>query len=339
MTRLKYKGNTFIKEMNDKILVRVTKKEYLFEKSLISYNLLIKILKFFKNVTNINDFVEQEKLAGNEEKSMSHLYLLMKIGSIAQVDETFVESDESNYLYRNYEDYAFIMLKEKLPVYYLNNNEEFNYLGLGIYLTTYLEENIVCLIENNEQFIRLANEFKLKTKREKVSKKVIELLEYYTTLLSWDYYAKKRKFNSCFVLTKRLEIINYEPINIDDSQFVEKEVENLQLNEPHQVVAALANYLIQHPSFFLNYNIDKNEKGGYIGSYRFKGYSFGEVYTEGESYLKALMEVQSKILSTHPHFAEKKLKVMNYDYKKGDVIRYHEVLYKKTGVLIATGGS
>lgn len=338
MIKLKYKGNTFLKVINEKLLVRVIKKEYLFEKSKFEYNLLMEILMYFKKSRDVSGFIQEQQKRDNEKQAMMHLYLLKKIGSIQEVDEDYIDTDENDYLFRNYEDYKSIMNKVMLPMCYIENEEALSYEEAGIYLTTYLEENIICTIENKEQFTRLATVIKYKKKRDKVSDNVVKLLEYYGKLLSWDYHSKHKRLYPCFVLTKRLEMINYEPFSMDKDQLIIGEVSNLQLNEEHQVTASMINYFIQHPSFFLQYNVDKMNGTTYSGKYYFKGYGFEEKVITGNGYLETLSNMLADILKSHPSFKMNSLDVMNYNYQEGEVLCYHKELYHKAGVLVAVGG-
>lgn len=338
MVRLKYKGNTFIKEINEKLLVRIIKKEYLFEKSQFDYNLLMEILMYFKKSRDISSFMQEQQKKNNEKRAMIHLYLLNKIGSIKEVDEEYIETDENDYLFRNYEDYRSIINKEMLPMFHIENEEILSYVGVGIYLTTYLEENIICMIENREQFTQLAKVIKYKKKRDNISDNVVKLLEYYGKLLSWDYHSKHKRLSPYFVLTKRLEMINYEPFSMDKNQLITDEVSNIQLDEEHQVTASLINYLIQHPSFFLQYNIDKMNDTTYCGNYYFRGYEFAKKVITGNGYLETLSNMLTDILKSHPNFKMNSLDVRNYTYQEGEVLCYHKELYNKAGVLVSVGG-
>jgi hypothetical protein len=325
--------------MEEKLLIRVVKKEYLFEKEQFDYNLLMEIIFFFKNASDVMKFQKKQREMDNEDKAMKHLYLLTKLESIKNVDSDYIDSDINNYLFRNYEDYKTILNSAPLDIFLVEKDEDIKYHGLGIYASTYLEENLLALIETEKQFEQFILEIRYKKKWDRVSANIKELIINYGKLLSWDYYSSFRKYQPYFVITKYVEIINYSPFCFNLNQMVTNNDLDVKLREKHHVVSSFVNYLIQHPSFFLQYTIDKTSSSMYSGEFYFRGYNYENKFVEGSGYLETMSKMLDKVLRESHNFRKVDPNVMNFTYQKGELMNYHQELYLKAGIVVTMGGS
>ncbi|MFJ6266046.1 hypothetical protein [Lysinibacillus xylanilyticus] len=283
--KLIYAANTFLKETQEEIIIRVDKKELRDKNKKIKIDICREIIKKFLHP---EPYVKVKELYNSfeldEVKKM--LYFLIKIGALKEVDDDFVDSPINMYLLRNYEDFKEIINNKNETanrIAYINNItqlEELTFIEPFYIITTIFTENIVSHIESELKLKIICTELKRKILLPQENKKVKGILDKYCQILMLDVLSKYRKYSDTFVMTDNFEMLNYTPVSFEKNEYIcdLNEMGENRFEYSTEEISKFIEFLKSHPSFFLRYEIDKSNDG-YLGEYWLKGYNveFSEI--------------------------------------------------------------
>ncbi|NVY96180.1 hypothetical protein HU830_03185 [Lactobacillus sp. DCY120] len=285
MLDIKYKGNLFIENIDEKMLIRIKQKEFYFQKDAFSMKLINSIIGLTEKKISLNKLIDSLSSDFSILEIKKTIYLLKKISALEEVDPTYQENKINDYIFRNYTDYMDIIncnykdihpveltkisLLDDLPRKYPNT-----------FYTTFLEDNIVAFISNEQELNKLKEHISIKEKNNFVNDDITKILKIYSLILAINSKSKYSKYMNCFVLTSRFEIINFNLGHINM---------NIDLYD-YSNINELINIMTTDPNYFLEYNVMKNSNK-YNIEYHFKGYSMVERNVCGFSYREALSKM------------------------------------------------
>lgn len=293
---LVYKGDTFMKETEDKKIVRVEKKEYRFEKTKVDLDRCRKIIQYFATPQS------SEGIVGSQDKEdLKTMYLLMKLKSLVEVPDDFVMSPVNMYILRNYIDYDHIIPKltsaPSKKIWFVDSLEALDnlqYDAESYIITSIFEENIISLIDSKNNFENLLKDLNKKKTRKESNPKIQKLLSKYVEILAIDQLSSYSKYENTFVFTSDLQVINYTPFSLDKFEMESILVD--EANTEEEDISNLLDYFQRHPSFFLTYFVEKDRLGHYVGNAYLRGYNVLKQEFNGPDYLTVLIKIMYNIL-------------------------------------------
>jgi hypothetical protein len=292
---LVYKGDTFMKETEDKKILRVEKKEYRFEKTKVDLDRCRKIIQYFSTPQST------EGIVGSQDKEdLKTMYLLIKLKALVEIPEDFVMSSVNMYILRNYIDYDHVIAKLKSapskPIWFVDSLEALDNLQYdadSYIITSIFEENIISLIDSKKNFENLLKDLNKKKTRKESNPKIQKLLSKYVDILAIDQLSSYSKYENTFVFTSDLQVINYAPFDLE--KFETESILMDETNTEEENISNLLDYFQRHPSFFLTYFVEKDRLGDYIGNAYLRGYNVPKQEFQGPDYLTVLVRILHNI--------------------------------------------
>ncbi|MGX7150820.1 hypothetical protein [Enterococcus ureasiticus] len=291
-----YKGNTFLKEDGEMIILRVGQKEYRFPKKSCSIDSCKKSIRYFQKPTNQERFIQ-----AHSKEEIKAFYLLMKVQALAMLPKDIEITPINMYIIRNYTDYIEVIRRyssTKYPVIQLVTSQgsidTLKFIKGSCVITSVYQENSITILDQPKDLEQLQKELKRRKSRGRSNLKVERLLKKYAEILMIDRLSLHPKYEPSFMFTSDLQLINYDIL--DQQEVFHVIVDQIKEMKKDEQISQALDFLQRHPSFFLTYNVEKEMEGVYSGKAFLRGINQSEVTFSGIDYIDILEQILNEFL-------------------------------------------